>query len=202
MKNRLAKIIILGGLLLSPMLMTGCVTSAKSEAIRSDLKNKAVAELQSAAKDVKKIALRDLTTETVEKTTMVDGQYRAALDALKANNVDSTENVVMATEKYMKERDRVRAELLDRAQFYTNLLIKIDNGWLSIESLEKMNQAKDEARKSLIVDVMSKDIPVVLASFYASGKIDPEFMSVIAQYLGSAVPVSKPVSETSTNPVK
>ena len=50
-----------------------------------------------------------------------------------------------------------------------------------------MEQTEDEARKSLLIDVMSKDIPMVMASLYGSGKIDPDFLNVISQYLGSVV---------------
>ena len=176
-------------LLLVLVSTVGCITSQRSEALRNELKTSAVADLKSAANDVKKIALADLTRETVEKMSILDNQYRSVIEVLQDNNVDSVQSLVDASEKYMKERDRVRTELIERAQFYTKLVIKIDNGWLSIESLERMSQITEETRRNLFADVATKDLPMVLASMYAGGKIDPDFLNVISQSFGSVVQV-------------
>lgn len=167
----------------SILLTTGCISSKKSESIRNDLKNAAILDLKSAAEDIKKIAIKDLTNETVEKITAIEEQYSNAIEELQTNNLDSIDNIILATEKYIIEKNRIKEELLERARFYTNILAKIDNGWLSIESLEKMNQILEEEKRRILTDIIYKDMPTILNSFYKEGNIDQDFANIISQYV-------------------
>ncbi len=171
---------------------TACVTSKKSDAIRSDLKNAAVSDLKSANVDIKKIALKEITDQTVEKTVAVDNQYKNALSQLKANNLDSTDNLMAATTKYMQERERIKAELFSLADFYTKLMTKVDNGGLAITSLENMNQITEDAKKSILTDLVTKNLPTLISSLASSGTINKDFSSIITGALGNTTPAATP----------
>lgn len=191
MKKTLRRLIALGGAAGLALAMAGCLTTARSEAIKADTASGAKANLASAADEVAAILAKKLGEDAAADFGAVEAEYRATRKAvLEASPGAAGEGRLDALEEKRDGKlDTLRRTYLGRAEGYTWEIQKIRNGAKAIDSLVEMQRYETQATRDLLIEVVTKTIPAALAEAKAGGKIDPKLLAAIEKYLGVAGPI-------------
>lgn len=180
-------------LVLSSVIFTGCsLITPKAREIRSGLVNDTTSDLNNAASEIRLIAKNDLQKEAEELFSGLDDQYASNINTLIPEgavvSAEARAKVLLQNQEYTGERLRLRKELLNKAEKWTIIIRKIQNGSLAIKTLEKMSiKAEDEQKDLLLFFLKTMKEAGASNPELNLDSIDPDLWTIIEPYLNSVV---------------
>jgi hypothetical protein len=158
------------------------------------LVDEAKQDINSSADELEQILASDLEREAILLYGGLDRQQESSLKQLENSGQLNPQNVILITRKYTQERDRLKVELMSKAEKYSILIFKIRNGGMAIDAVERMDVFRDQAQHDLIMGIITEDIPKAIATAYLMEKMT----SVIGK-LNNAESASVPAPAPSSN---
>lgn len=160
-------------------LLSGCVVDSNMVRTRAAFVSDLTKGQDAAVLEVKAALLDDLKTEAETKLGAVRDQYVTAILTLDASGLMTPENVLKAGQNFMRDRDTVTDALYDLARAHTKTLEKLTMTSRGIKALEEAQIEVEGIQRRLLIDILTGEVPAVMADASTGGKIDPELLAAL-----------------------